>query len=75
VVKEPGHLNKTERDIVNSFVKELKEKPGDEIAEDALQQNHFTLTVNRSYYALFTPARALLTLEKMGSSKHSGVIA
>ena len=33
MVKEPGHLNKTEREIVNSFVKELKEKLGDEIVD------------------------------------------
>ncbi len=44
-------------------------------AEEALQQNHFALTVNRSYYAMFTSARALLALKEVDSSKHSGVIA
>jgi len=44
-------------------------------AEDALKQNHFGMSVNRSYYAMFTSARALLALKELDSSKHSGVIS
>ena len=44
-------------------------------AEDALRQNHFGMSVNRSYYAMFTSARALLALKELDSSKHSGVIS
>ncbi|MEA1964521.1 MAG: HEPN domain-containing protein [Candidatus Aerophobetes bacterium] len=44
-------------------------------SEDSLKQKHFALSVNRSYYAMFTSARALLVLKELDSSKHSGVIA
>ncbi len=44
-------------------------------AEDSYKQNHFGLSVNRSYYAMFTSARALLALKELDSSKHSGVIS
>ena len=44
-------------------------------AEDSFKQNHFSLAVNRSYYAMFTSARALLALKELDSSKHSGVIS
>lgn len=44
-------------------------------AEDSFKQRHFSLAVNRSYYAMFTSARALLALKELDSSKHSGVIS
>ena len=44
-------------------------------AEDAFKQTHFGMSVNRSYYAMFTSARALLALKELDSSKHSGVIS
>ncbi len=44
-------------------------------SEDSLKQEHFGLSVNRSYYAMFTGARALLALKELDSSKHSGVVA
>ena len=44
-------------------------------SEDALKQDHFGMSVNRSYYAMFTSARAILVLKELDSSKHSGVIA
>ncbi|MDI6752511.1 MAG: HEPN domain-containing protein [bacterium] len=44
-------------------------------AEDNLAQNHYGVSINRSYYAMFTAARALLAIKEMDSSKHSGVIA
>jgi uncharacterized protein (UPF0332 family) len=42
-------------------------------AEDAFR-SRFMVSVNRSYYAMFTAARALLALKEKDSSKHSGVI-
>jgi len=44
-------------------------------ARDSLAQKHYGLSVNRSYYAMFTAARAILALKEMDSSKHSGVIS
>jgi len=44
-------------------------------AQDSLDQKHYGLSLNRSYYAMFTSARALLALKEMDSKKHSGVIA
>ncbi len=44
-------------------------------SKDTLNRNHYELSINRSYYAMFTAARALLALKGLDSSKHSGVIA
>lgn len=44
-------------------------------AKDNFNQKHYRLSVNRSYYAMFTSVRALLALKEVDSSKHSGVIA
>jgi len=44
-------------------------------AKDNFDQNHYGLSINRSYYAMFTAARAILALKEMDSSKHSGVIS
>ncbi|MEA2081360.1 MAG: HEPN domain-containing protein [Elusimicrobiota bacterium] len=44
-------------------------------AEDSLKQKHYGLTVNRSYYVMFTASRSLLAILEMDSGKHSGVIA
>jgi uncharacterized protein (UPF0332 family) len=44
-------------------------------ANDNFDQRHYGLSINRSYYAMFTSARAILALREMDSSKHSGVIS
>ncbi len=44
-------------------------------AEDLFEKGHYKDSVSRSYYAIFTAARALLTTKNLDSSKHSGVIA
>jgi len=44
-------------------------------AKDNFDQKHYGLSINRSYCAMFTSARAILSLKEMDSSKHSGVIA
>jgi uncharacterized protein (UPF0332 family) len=51
-------------------------------AQEALQeadllagQGHYNTALNRLYYAAFYAARALLALNRLDSSRHSGVIA
>jgi len=44
-------------------------------AEELCEKRHYKDSVSRSYYAIFTAARALLAVECLDSSKHSGVIA
>ena len=44
-------------------------------AEDLFEKLHYKDSVSRSYYAIFTAARALLATERLDSSKHTGVIA
>jgi uncharacterized protein (UPF0332 family) len=46
-----------------------------ESANILLLQNHFKDSLSRSYYAMFSAARALLALKELDSSKHSGVIS
>ena len=46
-----------------------------EDAEEAFKRGRHMLSVNRSYYTMYTAARALLALEEKDSSKHSGVIS
>ncbi|MCG2709180.1 MAG: HEPN domain-containing protein [Thermodesulfovibrionales bacterium] len=42
---------------------------------DLLENADYKDSVSRSYYAIFTAARALLATKQLDSSKHSGVIA
>lgn len=44
-------------------------------AKDTFNQKHYKLSINRSYYVMFTSAKALLSLKDKDSSKHSGVIS
>ena len=44
-------------------------------AVDLLEKDDYKDCVSRSYYAIFTAARALLATKQLDSSKHSGVIA
>src|SRR3972149_5241413 len=44
-------------------------------AIDLLENGDYKDSVNRSYYAIFTAARALLATRQLDSAKHSGVIA
>ncbi|MDP2682606.1 MAG: HEPN domain-containing protein [Deltaproteobacteria bacterium] len=44
-------------------------------AKELLANNHLLDSVSRSYYAVFTAARAVLATEDMDSAKHSGVIS
>lgn len=44
-------------------------------AKIMLEQGHPDASIGRSYYAIFTAARAALALKKLDSRKHSGVIS
>lgn len=44
-------------------------------AIDLFEKEDYKDSVSRSYYAIFTAARALLATKQLDSSKHSGVIA
>ena len=44
-------------------------------AVDLFEKGDFKDSVNRSYYAIFSAARALLATRQLDSSKHSGVIS
>ncbi len=44
-------------------------------AKDLFEKCDYKDSVSRSYYAIFTAARALLATKQLDSSKHSGVIA
>lgn len=44
-------------------------------AIDLFENGDYKDSVSRSYYAVFTSARALLATKQLDSSKHSGVIA
>lgn len=46
-----------------------------ESAEILLENNQFKDSIGRSYYAMFSSARALLALEGVDYSKHAGVIS
>ena len=44
-------------------------------AEILLQNQMYDGSINRSYYAIFNAVRSILSLVKLDSSKHSGVLA
>jgi uncharacterized protein (UPF0332 family) len=44
-------------------------------AQILLEQSSLRAAVNRSYYAMFYAALALLVLRQQGTSKHAGVIS
>jgi uncharacterized protein (UPF0332 family) len=44
-------------------------------AEILFENASYRGTINRAYYSMFYSVLALLTMKKLGSSKHSGVIS
>jgi uncharacterized protein (UPF0332 family) len=46
-----------------------------QVSKELLDKNHFPQSINRSYYAIFHSARALLALIEFDSKKHSGIIS
>lgn len=59
--------------LVSYRLESAKEKL--KAAIDLFANGDFKDSVSRSYYAIFTAARALLATKQLDSSKHSGVIA
>lgn len=44
------------------------------LAKKLFEDNYFAKSLNCSYYAMFHATRALLTIKKVDSKKHSGLI-
>lgn len=59
--------------LVSYRLESAKEKLKAAVA--LLADGDYKDSVSRSYYAIFTAARALLATKRLDSSKHSGVIA
>jgi len=60
-------------DLVKYRLQNSKEKLGS--AKLLLENDKFKDSISRSYYAMYTAARALLATKHLDSSKHSGVIS
>ena len=45
------------------------------VAQSLLKDDHYNVSINRSYYAVFDAMRAVNALDGFDSSKHSGVIS
>jgi len=60
-------------DLIQYRLKSSKEKLNS--ARILLENKQFKDSLSRSYYAMFTAARALLATKHLDSSKHSGVIS
>ena len=45
------------------------------VAKECLENNHYKDSINRSYYASFYAARAILALERIDFKRHKDVIA
>ncbi len=52
-----------------------KAKDDLETSEIMLENNKYSQSINRSYYAMFHAVRSLLALDKFDSHKHSGLIS
>ncbi|KQC14202.1 MAG: hypothetical protein APR63_14885 [Desulfuromonas sp. SDB] len=58
----------TEKALVLYRLENAREKL--DAAKDLLDNKHYKDSVSRSYYAIFTAARALLATKKLDSAKH-----
>ena len=52
-----------------------KAKDDLKVAKLLFEKNHYSQSMNRSYYAIFHITRALLALDEFDTRKHSGIIA
>jgi uncharacterized protein (UPF0332 family) len=66
-------LDDSSKALVSYRLESAREKLS--AAEDLFEKHHYKDSVSRSYYAIFTAARALLATKHLDSSKHTGVIA
>ena len=62
-----------EKDLAQYRYKMAVEKL--EAAKLLKEKKFYKDSISRSYYAIFTAARALLAIEKKDSAKHSGIIS
>jgi len=64
-------------DKIDELVKYRLEKAAADLkaSESLLSSGLFSQSVNRSYYAMFHAARAVLALDRFDSKRHSGVVA
>jgi len=66
-------LNDYRNDLSDYRMEKAKTKL--ESAKLLFEKGQFEDSLSRSYYAMFSAARALLATQKLDSSKHSGVIS
>ena len=66
-------LNETTADLLRYRMHNSKEKLSS--AKILLENGKFKDSISRSYYAMFTAARALLATKHLDSSKHTGVVS
>ena len=66
-------LNERTADLVRYRIQNSKEKLGS--AKILLENSKSKDAISRSYYAMFTAARALLATKHLDSSKHTGVVS
>jgi uncharacterized protein (UPF0332 family) len=66
-------LNERTADLVRYRIENSKEKLCS--AKILLENSMFKDSISRSYYAMFTAARALLATKHLDSSKHTGVVS
>jgi uncharacterized protein (UPF0332 family) len=65
-----------ENEIIELAKYRLEKARSDYFSAKMLFENKmYSQSLNRSYYAIFHSTRALLSLEKFDSKKHSGIIA
>ena len=66
-------VNERAADLVRYRMQNSKEKL--DSAKILLENSKFKDSISRSYYAMFTAARALLATKHLDSSKHTGVVS
>lgn len=66
-------INENIMDLLNYRLNKADENI--EAAKILLESNHFSESINKSYYAIFHNLRALLAYDEFDSKKHSGIIS
>ena len=66
-------LNERTADLIRYRIQNSKDKLGS--AKILLENSKSKDAISRSYYAMFTAARALLATKHLDSSKHTGVVS
>ena len=66
-------LNERTADLIRYRIQNSKEKLGS--AKILLENSKSKDAISRSYYAMFTAARALLATKHLDTSKHTGVVS